>query len=205
MVAVSFISVATASFFTFSGSSPNSGCRRLVRVGLAWRLEDGRRLLEGCCELSDDQYRMLRGKYLNMTLRNLSQTRPPEYLPDCVVLTNSTQQLAPQRCCNERRLLSLTMPSDAFKEVAAHGAFYRSTNGLFKCGHVACKDISNRLEIVFYAFVLFCVTHLLAYWTVKAEYKLLRLMAETRRTRELTTTQETRGVPRSQATPAVGH
>ncbi|KAL1479327.1 hypothetical protein MTO96_051942 [Rhipicephalus appendiculatus] len=136
-------------------------------------------MLEGCCELSDDQYRMLRGKYLNMTLRNLSQTRPPEYLPDCVVLMNSTQQLAPQRCCNERRLLSLTMPSDAFK------VYERP----LKCGHVACKDISNRLEIVFYAFVLFCVTHLLAYWTVKAEYKLLRLMAETRRRRELTTTR----------------
>ncbi|KAH7955704.1 hypothetical protein HPB52_002902 [Rhipicephalus sanguineus] len=153
-------------------------------------------LLDGCCELADDQYRMLRGKYFNnMTLLKLNQTGPTEYLRDCVILTNSTKQLAPQRCCSERHLLSLTMPSDAFK------VYERP----LKCGHVACKDISNRLEMIFYMFVLFCVIHFSAYWNVKTEYRLLRVMGEMRRRRELTTTQQSRGVPRSHSTPAVGH
>ncbi|KAL3181551.1 hypothetical protein MRX96_036671 [Rhipicephalus microplus] len=85
-----------------------------------WRCNIRPLLLKGCCELSDNQYRMLHGKYLNnMTLLKLNRTWFLEHLPDCVIVINSTQQLAPQRCCNERHLLSLTMPSDAFKRLCS--------------------------------------------------------------------------------------
>ncbi|KAH6932416.1 hypothetical protein HPB50_005359 [Hyalomma asiaticum] len=148
-------------------------------------------LLNACCELSDDQYRFLRGKYSNMTLLKLNQTGPLEYLPDCIVLTNSTKQLAPQRCCSERHLLSLTMPSDAFK------VYERPLN----CGHVACKNISNHLEMVFSVFVLFCVAHFMAYWIVRSEYIIICLTNEIRRRRAQT--REGRTASEPQVAPAV--
>ncbi|XP_037515152.1 uncharacterized protein LOC119391545 [Rhipicephalus sanguineus] len=76
-------------------------------------------LLNGCCELSDDQFRMLRGNYFNMTLLKLNRTWFLENMRDCAIVINATQQLAPQRCCSERHLLSLTMPSDAFKRLCS--------------------------------------------------------------------------------------
>ncbi|XP_075746879.1 uncharacterized protein LOC142804151 [Rhipicephalus microplus] len=152
-------------------------------------------LLKGCCELSDNQYRMLHGKYLNnMTLLKLNRTWFLERLPDCVIVINSTQQLAPQRCCNERHLLSLTMPSDAFK------IYERPLN----CGHVACKNISNRFKMGFYTFLLFCVAHWLAYSNVKAAYTYPRRVAEIRRVQARMAARERREVAQTQTMPAAG-
>lgn len=157
-----------------------------ISTHVLWHYAFSDPLLDGCCELSDDQYSTLRGTYFdNMTLLNMSQTGQGEYLPDCVLLMNSTRQLAPQQCCRERHLLSLDMPSDAFK------VYERP----LKCGYVACKAISNRLVLVLYAFVFFCLINLSAFWGVKAEVKLLRLTREMRQRRELTTTQESWGGP----------
>ncbi|KAL1474703.1 hypothetical protein MTO96_037793 [Rhipicephalus appendiculatus] len=152
-------------------------------------------LLSSCCELSDDQYRMLRGKYFNnMTLLKLNRTWFLEYLPDCVIEINSTQQLATQRCCSERHLLSLTMPSDAFK------VYERPLN----CGHVACKDISNRFEMALYAFLLFCLVHWLAYSFVRDAYTYPSRMAEIRLVQARITARERRQVAATQTARAVG-
>lgn len=151
-------------------------------------------LMSGCCELSEEQYRVLRDNYVTMTLRKLNQTGPLEYLPDCVILANATMQLAPQRCCRNRHLLSLTMPGDAFK------VYERPLN----CGYVACKDSSNRWEMWLSTFVICLLVYKMAYSSTTSEYALMRLMEEIRRRHALTASEERRSLPEPQAAPSVG-
>lgn len=145
-------------------------------------------LMSGCCELSEEQYRVLRDNYVSMTLRKLNQTGPLEYLPDCVILANTTMQLAPQRCCRNRHLLSLTMPGNAFK------VYERPLN----CGYVACKDSSNRWEMWLSTFVICLLVYNMAYLRTTSEYAWMRQMEEMGRQRAMAASEERRSVPEPQ-------